>query len=331
MDRLGTGELGQLTGILAVDVCRFSKHNDIQQEQIATQLPSILHDAAKRAGLSDIMRNTAFDAFRGDGYLIGFDPDRVADVVDRYFDSLQAELRRRSSELRAVGIALRLRASLHLAPLRSFDKLVADSPSARPMVESARMVDAKPVRALLDHSDPGVTLVATVVSEDVMRNVIEAGRTARQPSEFVAAPLRIEAKDYSGTGYLRVPVPSGELLRHGLLRGQPEHGTDDGAADSEEQPIRRDGAWGNSFSGHAEKVNQARDVSGGINDSSVNAGAGGIAVRGNNNMTAGGNVRTGGQQVAEQVFSGEFKNLGDANFGPSSGRRINEHTAAEDV
>lgn len=328
MDQLDTGELGRYTGILAVDVRGFSKHNDIQQEQIGTQLLTILREAAERAGLSDIVQNFVFQAFRGDGYLIGFDPDRVADVVDRYFDSLQAALRRRSPQLRAAGIELRLRTSLHLGPLRSFNTLVADSPAGRLMVESGRMVDADPVRALLDSSDPNVTLVATVLSEEVMKNVIEAGRTIRQPSEFVAAPLRIEAKDYSGTGFLRVPVPSGDLLRYGLLHGQPEKTAEDG--DDEQPPTPSEGFWGNSFSGHAEKVNQTRDVYGGINDSSVTAGPGGIAVRGNGNTTAQGDINTGDRTVAEQVFSGDFKTQGDANFGPSSGRRINELTDSQD-
>lgn len=324
MTQVDTNDLGRLTGILTVDVRRFSGHNDIQQGRIGTLLPVILREAAERARLDDIMRNSVFHAFRGDGYLIGFDPNRVADVVDRYFDSLQAELRRRAPELRAAGIELRMRASLHLGPLRSFDKLVADSPSGRLMVESGRMVDAKPVRALLDHSDANVTLVATVLSEEVMKNVVEAGRTARQPSEFVAAPLRIEAKDYSGTGYLRVPVPSGDLLRYGLLHGQPERTTDD-ERNSEEKSARPEGSWGNTFNGGADKLNQTRDVYGGMNDDSVRN-----VVVGNGNNTAGHDINTAGHTVADQVFSGEFNTQGDANFGSSSGRRINERTASED-
>lgn len=298
MTHVDTNDLGRLTGILAVDVRRFSEHNDSQQERIGTLLPAILRDAADRAGLGDIMRNSVFHAFRGDGYLIGFDPNRVADVVDRFFDSLQAELRRRAPELRAAGIALRLRASLHLGPLRSFDTLVADSPSGRLMVESGRMVDADPVRALLEHSDANVTLVATVMSEDVMKNVIEAGRTARQPSEFVAAPLRIEAKDYSGTGYLRVPVPSGDLLRYGLLHGQPLEAAEDVAQTSDGESAR---------------------------DALVRND-----VAGNGNSVAGRDVMTSNHTVADQVFSGEFNTQGDANFGSSSGRRITERAGAED-
>ncbi|EIE98452.1 hypothetical protein [Saccharomonospora glauca] len=318
MNHVDTNDLGQLTGILAVDVRRFSQHNDAQQEQIGKLLLVILREAAERARLGDIMENNVFRAFRGDGYLIGFNPNRVAEVVDRYFDSLQAELRRRAPELRAAEIELRLRASLHLGPVRSFNKLVADSPSGRIMVESGRMVDAKPVRALLDHSDPNVTLVATVLSEEVMKNVIEAGRTARQPSEFVAAPLRIEAKDYSGTGYLRVPVPSGDLLRYGLLHGQPEQ-ADEEERDDAKESTSSEGAWGNTFNGNAQKVQQIRDVHGDVNDSSVYT-----SIQGNGNNVAKGDINTTSQTISGPAYSGTFNTLGDSNFGSSSGRRINE-------
>lgn len=332
MIQVDTNDLGQLTGILAVDVRRFSRHNDIQQKQIGTLLPVVLHEAAERAGLDEIMRSTVFHAFRGDGYLIGFDPGRVTDVVDRYFDSLQAVLRCRSPELRAAEIELRLRVSLHLGPLQSFDKLVADSPTGRVMVESGRMVDADPVRALLDHSDPNVTLVAAVLSEEVMKNVIEAGRTARRPSEFVAAPLRIDAKDYSGTGYLRVPVPSGDLLRYGLLYGQPEQATDD-EQDSEERSTRSEGAGGNTFNGSAPNARQIGYVSGGFSDNSVQNIVSGDSVHnsvsGNGNNIAGGDINTAPHTVVDQVYSGFFNTRGDSNFGPSSGRRINESGVAE--
>lgn len=321
-----TNDLGQLAGIIAVDVRKFSKHNDVQQEAIVKLLPKVLEAAADRAGLGDILRGSVFRAFRGDGYLIGFDPNRVVDVVDRYFDSLQAELRRRSQALRAEGIELRLRSSLHLGPLRSFDESVADSPSGRLMVESGRMVDAPSVRALLEHSDPTVTYVATVVSDDVMRNVIGAGRTARQPSEFVEAPLQIEAKDYSGKGYLRVPVPSGDLLRYGLLHGQPDETTKPEAEqEPETTPLLPTGFSTANFNGNAK--NQVGTMIGDIKDDSVHDQSSVVThVVGNGNSVAGNDINTT-NTFADQVYSGSFYTRGDSNFGASSGRRVNESAA----
>lgn len=315
MDQQRSDGLGRYTGILAVDVRRFSSHDDVQQGKIAELLLEVLQQAADRGAIAELLQGNVFRAFRGDGYLIGFDPDLAPAVVDRYFEALQAELRSRAAGLRASGIELRLRVSLHLGPLHSFDRLVQDSPSGAPMVESGRMVDAEPVRALLDHSDPDVTLVAVVVSEEVMQHVVGAGRTSRRPSEFVAAPLEIAAKDYSGTGYLRVPVPSGELLRSGLLHGQPEEDDEP----REQPPPVAGGSVHNEMTGTAGNLVQAGHVQGGIHDHSMRAGNGGFNVRGDGNATAGRDVD---RSTNKQEYSGKFRSGGDINFGGSSGRRI---------
>ncbi|MBP2329903.1 hypothetical protein JOF56_010288 [Kibdelosporangium banguiense] len=315
--------LGDYIGILAVDVRGFSKHDDTQQRVIVDRLAEVLAVAADRAKLISLWegRDKLFKAFRGDSYLIGFTADLVAAVVDRFFDSLQSELRRRAGEFRAEGIDFRLRASLHLGLAASFDEPQTDSPTGRIMVEANRMLDAESVRALLDNSDPAVTFVASVLSHTVMENVVEAGHTTRRPSEFVEAPLSVAAKGYSGKGYLRVPAPSGDLLRFGLLSGQSEpHPADE--ADSA-QPEEIYGEVTNSVSGTAGSVLQARDISGGVASHYLQGVNRGITVSGNNNTTAGHSVD---QSSGKQEFSGNFHTAGDANFGPSSGRRLGGDT-----
>lgn len=307
--------LGEYTGILAVDVRSFSKHNNAQQKTIVELLPDVIKQATSRVGIAELWDEHVFRAFRGDGYLIGFHPDLASAVVDRFFDSLQNELRRRSGEFRAAEIELRLRTSVHLGPVQSFNALIEDSPSGKFMVDTGRMVDAEPVRALLDHSDPNVTFVASVLSRAVMEQVVEAGLTTRQPSEFVEAPLQVEAKEYSGTGYLRVPAPSGELLSLGLLRTQPE-------PESESTTAQRSdlGApTSNTFSGSAENAMQAGTVHGGVHNNSTRDVSGGIAVSGSGSVNVGGDID---QSSGKQDFSGTFLTQGDSNFGPSSGRRI---------
>ncbi|SDK21432.1 hypothetical protein SAMN04487820_105271 [Actinopolyspora mzabensis] len=314
--------IGEQTGILAVDVRHFSRHNDVQQKMIAEQwLPDVLGQAASRAGIAELWRGHWFRAFRGDGYLLGFSPDLVAAVVDRFFDSLQAELRRRAAEVRAAEVELRLRTSLHLGPAQSFEALVADSsvvdsPSGKVMVDTGRMVDAAPVRSLLDHSDPNVTLVASVLSQAVMEHVVRAGRTTRQHSEFVEAPLEIDSKDYAGTGYLRAPVPSGVLLNSGLLHGQP---TELDSASVEERETDVDGGdVSNVLTGNAGKAVQTRDVHGGIHDTTVREVSRGVAATDNGLVSIG---RDLDQSTQRQEFSGQFHTSGDSNFGPASGRR----------
>jgi hypothetical protein len=47
-----TNDLGQLAGIIAVDVRKFSKHNDVQQEAIVKLLPKVLEAGAVSSVLS---------------------------------------------------------------------------------------------------------------------------------------------------------------------------------------------------------------------------------------------------------------------------------------
>ncbi|MFB9905515.1 hypothetical protein [Allokutzneria oryzae] len=311
----GTRDLGEIIGILAVDVRGFSKHNDVQQNIIAEVLPSTIESAARRVGAAELWHGSRFRAYRGDGYLIGFNPTLVGTVVDSFFDALQSELRQRAREPQLAGIDLRVRTSLNLGPVQAFDEILTDSPNGTVMVDTGRMVDSESVRALLDHSDPKVTFVASVLSRSVMDQVVRAGRTARQPSEFVEAPLEVEAKDYAGTGYLRVPVPSGDLLRSGLLWGQPEPGQDS----APEHKADVGPLTANTVMGNAEEAVQTRDVGGGIDASSARATSGGIAVTGNRNVTAGGNIDRSSNKYE---YSGTFTTRGDSNFGASSGRRV---------
>ncbi|MEV0705141.1 hypothetical protein AB0I53_45505 [Saccharopolyspora sp. NPDC050389] len=309
--------IGEYLGILAVDVHRFSEHNTTQQQTIVQVLSEVLQQSATRTGLRTNW-DEHFRAPRGDGYLLGIAQELVSVVVDRFFDAMQYELRRRAAQLRAVEITLRLRASLHLGPVQSFNALLTDSPSGKVMVDVGRMVDAESVKALLNHSDPKVTHVVSVISESVLEHVVQAGLTSRQPSEFVQAPLKVDAKEYSGVGYLRVPAPSDELLRSGLLCGQPEPATD-----SETSQSASEARGTNTSYGSAENLTQAHNVRD-VTDSSTR---GGIAVRGNNNTTAGNNID---QSQNKQENSGHFYTLGDSNFGQSSGRRIGtDDTTAE--
>ncbi|WP_019819528.1 hypothetical protein [Saccharomonospora saliphila] len=306
---------GKHMGILAVDVRRFSRHTTAQQETIQRELPAVLEAAATRAQLAEAWRGHHFRAFRGDGYLIGVRPGLVAAVVDGFFDALQAELRRRTGELRASGIELRLRTSLHYGPVRAFDALLADSPAGRVLVNAGRMLDAEPVRRLLDRSDPEVTLVASVVSGTVMEDIIQAGRTRRRPSEFVDVPLRLEAKEYSGTGHLRVPAPSGDLLRSGLAPAEPDPTTSDEV--ETEDTDARPASVSNTVTGGASGVTQSETVHDGVRHQTVgNVSGGSIVASGDRSVAARGDVT----QTTTEI-NGDVSPQGDANFGPASGRR----------
>ncbi len=309
---------GEYLGVLVVDAERFGAHDDVQQKHLTDLLPQVLEKAAWRSGLEALWESRRFPASRGDGYLFGFAPRLLAGAVDAYLDALQLELRARARELRAEGMALRLRASVHVGPLQEFDRLLADSPAGKVMIDTHRAVDAPQVRALLEQSDPDVTFLGTVVSEAVMDHVVRAGHSVRRPSEFVAAPLEVAGKDYRGTGYLRVPVPSGDLLVHGLLRGQPEE---------HEEPVDtyaapQHGAVTNTTGAVDDGIVVQGGHVGSFEAHSTRAGGGASAVgtvTGDHNSVAGGDLD---QSSGKQEFSGRFEMGGDGNFGASSGRRV---------
>ena len=298
--------VGRYIGVLAVDVRQFGKYNNDQQKSIAAQLPEILEQAAIRARVEQLWQQNDFLAPRGDGYLVGFSPDLLSAVVDKFFDALQVELRLNSPRFRAAGIEIRLRTAVDLGPVHAFDASVTDSPAGNVMVNAARLADTREVRALLENSDPAVTFVATAVSQSVMKDVVTAGRTVRRPSEFVETTLGVPGKDYSEVGYLRVPAASGELLRSGLL-------FDEGG--TEESPASAPAADTDTADGAQENNFKARDVSGDVQQRSVRDVRGGITMAGDNNSFV-------GRDKHSQEFSGTFHTGADANFGPESGRRI---------
>ncbi|MFR9727941.1 hypothetical protein ACL03H_01850 [Saccharopolyspora sp. MS10] len=293
-----------------MDARGYSDHDTAGQELIARTLLPVLQRGAERARLSKLFEDNGFQAFRGDGYLVGFHPDLVPAVVDRYFDALQAVLRREAAQRRADDVELRVRAALHLAPLREFDERSTDSPAGEEVVRAARMVNSTPARALLEHSDPAVTSVAVVLSPEVMRHVVEAGRTSRRSSEFVRVELAVPEKGYEDTGYLRVPAPSGELLRSGLLALHDE-------AEEQERQVAEptsEAVTGNAVTQSAAdnivQTGSMRD----FHDRSARA-EGGTAVSGD--VTA---ARDVDLSTGKNDMSGRFHIGRDAHFGSARGR-----------
>jgi len=227
-NRSETVELPDIVAIMVVDTKGFSQHNDIQQDELTVLIPEVLEEACRRCGLEDLWEGRRFPDSTGDGYIIGFSPSFLPRVIDRYFDALQDELAMKLPRLKARDMRLRMRLSLDLGPARLLGDERVGSPVGNAMIATHRLVDAEPLRRLLDDSDPEVTLLAVALSQRVMEDVVAAGHTRRRvASEFVEAPVEMAKKGFAATAYLHVPAISGRLLRHGLLgaRPGPDHGT----------------------------------------------------------------------------------------------------------
>ncbi|WP_051807981.1 hypothetical protein [Actinoplanes subtropicus] len=215
-------ELPDHVAIMVVDTKGFSRHNDVQQEELQQQLYQALEDAFHRCGLSDVWDARLFPDSTGDGYMIGFPPRHLPRVIDSYFDALQQELTSKLRRLRAGGMSLRMRLSLEYGPADHQTDDRFGSPVGNTMIGTHRLVDSDPVRDLLDRSDPDVTLLAVVLSERVMKDVVRGGHTQRHgPSEFVEVTVTMAKKGFAEPAFLYVPVISGDLLRHGLGGARP--------------------------------------------------------------------------------------------------------------
>ncbi|HEY3505612.1 MAG TPA: hypothetical protein VGN37_22855 [Actinocatenispora sp.] len=309
LDPVEPRDLPDHLAILVVDTKGFSKHSDRQQNRLAPLIPEVLEQASHSAGISELWDLRIFPDSTGDGYMFGFPPKLLPHVVHRYLEHLQAELRRRARALRADGISMRLRLSLHLGPTEVLKDPRIDSPVGATMIGTHRLVDADPLRALLAYSDPDVTFLAAALSEAVMDAAVRNGSSTRHESEFVKAPVRIEAKDYTGIAYLRVPAPSGALLEKGLLGVQPAPAQE--VPDTEPVPVPADPSGTTQTVGPMDgNATAAAHVGGHVGV----LGGGNTFARDIDQSTTSSTVHGNHYQAREMT-------IGDTNTGEQAGRR----------
>ncbi|MEV6832709.1 hypothetical protein [Amycolatopsis sp. NPDC051102] len=209
-------ELPPYRALLVVDAKGFGSNPDAVQTGIAEAIPDVLGLAFERAGLGEVWETALFPHGTGDGYGLGFDPRFLPAVVSRFFDELQGVLAERDARLRvaARSVRLRLRASLNVGPvLEPAPGTTSAAAIGSAVITTHRLLDAAPVRAVLERSDPDQTFLAVALSQRVFEDVLASEYATLPATKVVPADVRI--KEYRGTVYLYVPNPSGDLLRYG--------------------------------------------------------------------------------------------------------------------
>lgn len=283
-----THDLPEPVGVLVVDTKGFSGHSDPQQQKLQALIPDVLERAAKKCGLQDMWMSHMFPDSTGDGFIIGFHLSFLPRLVDDYLDALQAELRGQADYLRSGRMSMRLRVSLNYGSLPRVADARLDSPVGITMIDTHRLVDGKAVRALLSESDPEVTFVAAVLSDRVYQDVVMARRTRLEPSEFAKTTIDIPEKNFRQDAWLRVPTPSGNVLRYGLVGATKL--AEKKEVPAPKTPPRKEG----NARSKGDGIVAGRDV-----DQSV------------------GKTTIGGDQ-----YNTSGSPQGDINVGPKSGRRI---------
>lgn len=207
-------ELPPYRGVLVVDTKGFGANSDVQQEILVDTLPEVVWQAFDWAGLPQIRGEAVFPHLTGDGIGLGFDAKYLPWVVGRYFDALQAALAERDKWVRSHGTRLRMRASVHVGPVRVPEGEGEVAVVGSTVITTHRLLDTGPVRDLLSRSDPDQTFLSVIISQRVFDDVVASGLATLPESRLVART--VTNKEFTGTAYLYVPNPSGDLLRHGF-------------------------------------------------------------------------------------------------------------------
>ncbi|MEV8378364.1 hypothetical protein AB0P21_36840 [Kribbella sp. NPDC056861] len=217
----GVRDLPPYRSMLVVDMKDYSGAPGRQHGHLNALIPEIMQSAFTRCGLEELWAETTFADSTGDGYAIGLPAERLPFLLNPYLGALQAELAGRSQMLAAAGFEpIRMRVSVTVGPVTDSGQGSVSDGAGDARVELHRLLDSKPVRDLLARSGD-ITRVAAIVSSRAYEDAVAAGYSDEPKDLYVEAPVQV--KSYQGRAYLRVPVPSGELLTHGF--GKPADGS----------------------------------------------------------------------------------------------------------
>ncbi|WP_372499121.1 hypothetical protein [Streptomyces somaliensis] len=201
-------------GVLAVDAKDFTGYPAVQHGPISRAIPQLLRSSFERAGIPEVWEDRRFPGSTGDGYVFGFDPAVMPFVVHPWLATLQDVLA--EFNMHSAGVVrIRLRVSLHIGPLPDtgdeFDG------NGTPRNDTHRLLDSRPVKAVLAASSANVTQVAAVLSDRCYQDVVASGYTGRHPDHFIEVPATVEGKPFAQRAWLHVPAPSGNLYDRRVL------------------------------------------------------------------------------------------------------------------
>jgi hypothetical protein len=211
-------ELPPYRAILVVDVKDFSGRKSRYHEKITREIPLIMENAFVRCGHAELW-GKGIGGTTGDGYFRILDPIYLPFLLNPFLGALQDELVEQNAMAPSEYGNLRMRVSLSVGPVTdSGEDLLGDGNGAT-RIEAHRILDSHPVRDILDRS-ADVTRVAAIVSPRVYEDAVLSGYAAEEAGEYVEVETQV--KTFQGRAYLRVPKPSGRLLREGFVVQKPE-------------------------------------------------------------------------------------------------------------
>jgi hypothetical protein len=205
-------DLPPYRGILAVDAKGFTAEPGSTHQAISGLIPKLVGLAFGKVGLAEVWEDPSFFGPTGDGFAVGVPTRILPYLVHPFFAELQGVLARHNESVRHGEAQIRLRASLHVGPLPGHPTDPGLGGNGTPRNDTHRLLDSRPVRAILAAASPEVTYLAVVVSDRVYEDVVLAGYAGRHPKHFVDVSATVTGKEFTQRAWLYVPEPSGNLL-----------------------------------------------------------------------------------------------------------------------
>ncbi|MFD7499860.1 hypothetical protein [Streptomyces sp. NPDC059850] len=204
-------------GLVAVDAKDFTGYPAIEHDVISRAIPQLLRTSFERAGIAEVWNDRRFPDSTGDGFVFGFDPTVMPFVVHPWLSTLQDVLT--EFNVHSMGaVRIRLRVSLHIGPVT--DAGEQEDGKGTPRNDTHRLLDSRPVKAMLAASSENITQVAAILSDRCYQDAVASGYTGRHLDHFTEVPATVEGKSFAQRAWLYVPAPSGSLYDRRILGDQ---------------------------------------------------------------------------------------------------------------
>ncbi|GIE81703.1 hypothetical protein Aph02nite_76530 [Actinoplanes philippinensis] len=204
-------DLPPYRAVLAVDAKDFTKTPGRLHQSISGLIPRLVGNAFTRIDQARLWDEPAFFGPTGDGFAVGLPTHVLPYLIHPLLPELQRVLGDYNNERRASEPLIRLRASLNVGPVKEHENpYLGGNGVARN--DTHRLLDSKPVRAILAAASPQVTFLAAIVSDRVYGDVVEQGYAGLHPDHFIEVPAVVDGKQFQQRAWLYLPQPSGNLL-----------------------------------------------------------------------------------------------------------------------
>ncbi|MCQ6556263.1 hypothetical protein NPS70_24230 [Streptomyces sp. C10-9-1] len=276
--------------LFAVDAKDFTGLPAAQHGPVSQLIPRLVDQALERAGLHELRDAQRFPANTGDGVVFGFDPVHLPFVLWPFLGVLDGVLGTYNRQ--AVGPRIRLRASVHVGPLPDGGDPGDGNGTARN--DTHRLLDSRPVKAILSAASEEVTHIVAIISERVYEDVVLGAYAGLHPDRCVEVPATVEGKGFAQRAWLYVPSPSGNLVRAGVQRSEEPAGAVPTVRAGEPDDVP-----GTDCSGSSQSVGEGAAVMGNVGrDFTYTARA--TTYRGTNQHWGGGDNVAGDKRTADR-------------------------------